>query len=78
MPLACLWDRWSKEGEPDLYSFAAITDEPPPEVAAAGHDRCLRFSVDRPHLGSDAELQQLERLAVGLAPIELLEQPIEH
>jgi len=27
-----------KEG--DLWSFAAITDEPPPEVAAAGHDRC--------------------------------------
>ncbi len=22
-------------------SFAAITDEPPPEVAAAGHDRCI-------------------------------------
>jgi hypothetical protein len=21
--------------------FAAITDEPPPEVAAAGHDRCI-------------------------------------
>jgi putative SOS response-associated peptidase YedK len=24
-----------------LYSFAAITDEPPPEIAAAGHDRCI-------------------------------------
>jgi putative SOS response-associated peptidase YedK len=24
-----------------LLSFAAITDEPPPEVAAAGHDRCI-------------------------------------
>ncbi len=24
-----------------LLSFAAITDEPPPEVAAAGHDRCV-------------------------------------
>ncbi len=23
------------------YSFAAITDEPPPEIAAAGHDRCI-------------------------------------
>jgi len=29
-----------KAVEPDLYSFAAINDEPPPEVAAAGHDRC--------------------------------------
>ena len=27
--------------EPDLWSFAAVTDEPPPEVAAAGHDRCI-------------------------------------
>jgi putative SOS response-associated peptidase YedK len=26
-----------------LRSFAAITDEPPPEVAAAGHDRCPVF-----------------------------------
>jgi putative SOS response-associated peptidase YedK len=24
-----------------LLSFAAITDEPPSEVAAAGHDRCI-------------------------------------
>lgn len=41
MLLACLWSRWSAPGEPDLLSFAAITDEPPPEVAAAGHDRCV-------------------------------------
>jgi len=37
---ACLWDYWQKPGEPDLYSFAAITDEPPPEIAVTGHDRC--------------------------------------
>ena len=41
MLAACLWSRWSAPGEPDLLSFAAITDEPPPEVAAAGHDRCV-------------------------------------
>lgn len=41
MLVACLWSHWRKEGEPDLLSFAAITDEPPPEVAAAGHDRCI-------------------------------------
>jgi putative SOS response-associated peptidase YedK len=41
MLVACLWSRWSKEREPDLLSFSAITDEPPPEVAAAGHDRCI-------------------------------------
>lgn len=28
-------------GEPDLYSFAAITDEPTPEVAATGHQRTI-------------------------------------
>ena len=39
MLVACLWSRWSGRGEPDLYSFAAITDEPPAEVAAAGLDR---------------------------------------
>jgi putative SOS response-associated peptidase YedK len=41
MHVACLWSRWSAPGQPDLLSFAAITDEPPPEIAAAGHDRCI-------------------------------------
>jgi putative SOS response-associated peptidase YedK len=41
MLVACLWDHWESPGEPDLYSFAAITDDPPPEVAATGHNRCL-------------------------------------
>ncbi|WP_263770105.1 SOS response-associated peptidase family protein [Propionivibrio soli] len=41
MHIACLWSRWSGPEEPDLLSFAAITDAPPPEVAAAGHDRCI-------------------------------------
>ncbi|MEW9586731.1 SOS response-associated peptidase family protein [Paraburkholderia sp. DGU8] len=41
MLVACLWSHWKAPGEPDLLSFAAITDEPPPEVAAAGHDRCI-------------------------------------
>jgi putative SOS response-associated peptidase YedK len=56
MLVACLWSHWqdpagqtssghtsSGQGgaEPDLLSFAAITDEPPAEVAAAGHDRCI-------------------------------------
>lgn len=42
MLVACLWS-FSKggDGDADLFSFAAITDEPPPEVAAAGHDRCI-------------------------------------
>jgi putative SOS response-associated peptidase YedK len=41
MLVACLWSRWTETGEPDLLSFAAITGEPPAEVAAAGHDRCI-------------------------------------
>jgi putative SOS response-associated peptidase YedK len=41
MLVACMWSRTPISGEPDLLSFAAITDEPPPEVAAAGHDRCI-------------------------------------
>ena len=40
MYVACLWSHW-QEGNEELDSFAAITDEPPPEVAAAGHDRCI-------------------------------------
>jgi putative SOS response-associated peptidase YedK len=39
--VACLWSKWTGSGEPDLPWFAAITDEPPGEVAAAGHDRCV-------------------------------------
>ena len=38
MLVACLWSFDERAG---LYSFAAITDEPPPEIAAAGHDRCI-------------------------------------
>jgi len=41
MFVAVVWSRWTSPGQPDLLSFAAVTDEPPPEVAAAGHDRCI-------------------------------------
>ena len=41
MYIACLWSHWTRSGEPDLLSFAAITDEPPQEVAEAGHDRMI-------------------------------------
>ncbi|MBK1683934.1 SOS response-associated peptidase family protein [Rhodoferax fermentans] len=41
MLVACLWSHWRGEGESDLDSFAAITDTPPEEVAAVGHDRCI-------------------------------------
>lgn len=41
MLVACLWSHWTAPGQDDLLSFAAITDDPPAEVAAAGHDRCI-------------------------------------
>ena len=43
MYIACLYSHWvdPKGIEPDLWSFAAITDDPEPEVAAAGHDRTV-------------------------------------
>lgn len=41
MIIACLWAKWLGSDGEHLYSFAAITDEPEPEVAAAGHDRTI-------------------------------------
>ena len=42
MLIACLYAEWKDpKGEAPLLSFAAITDEPPAEVAAAGHDRMI-------------------------------------
>lgn len=41
MLVACLWSHWEQAGQPSLDSFAAITDEPPAEVAATGHNRCV-------------------------------------
>ncbi|KVR90036.1 SOS response-associated peptidase family protein [Burkholderia vietnamiensis] len=41
MRVACLWTRTEIQRGDDLWSFAAITDDPPPEVEAAGHDRCI-------------------------------------
>lgn len=41
MQIACLWSHWRGAGQPDLLSFAAITEEAPPEVADVGHDRCI-------------------------------------
>jgi putative SOS response-associated peptidase YedK len=41
MLVACLYGIWNEGQDDELISFAAITDEPPQEVAAAGHDRCI-------------------------------------
>ena len=40
MVIACFWNE-SPEENGHLLSFAAITDDPAPEVAAAGHDRTI-------------------------------------
>ena len=40
MIVACLFSYW-KGGDDSLLSFAAVTDDPPAEIAAAGHDRCI-------------------------------------
>jgi putative SOS response-associated peptidase YedK len=64
MLVACVWSHWTDPTEPDVRGFAAITDDPPPEIAAAGHDRCpiniKRENVDAwlaPQGRSSQELQ---------------------
>lgn len=66
MIVPCIWDRWTKEGQPDLYSFALITDDPPEEVSQAGHDRCPIFlkesNIDRwlrPDVTSEQEIEAI-------------------
>jgi putative SOS response-associated peptidase YedK len=49
MLVACLWDHWSGPSAADLWSFAAVTDEPPPEIAATGHQRCI-IALREPNL----------------------------
>jgi len=59
MLIACLVSEWrDPKGGPPLLSFAAITDEPPAEVAAAGHDRMI-VSLKQQNL--DAWLQPAGR-----------------
>jgi len=66
MLVACLYAEWSDPKEGRLLSFAAVTDEPPPEIKAAGHDRCIinlrEENVEAwltPQGRSDEELQKL-------------------
>jgi putative SOS response-associated peptidase YedK len=50
--LACLW-RYVEDtdDESGFYSFAIITHDPPSEVAAAGHDRCV-VAIKPEHIDS--------------------------
>lgn len=67
MLIACLWSSWTdpKGEHPDLLSFAAITDEPEPEVAAAGHDRTI-INIRPEHvdawLNPSGDLAQLQAI----------------
>jgi putative SOS response-associated peptidase YedK len=66
MLVACLYADWSDPKEGRLLSFAAVTDDPPPEIKAAGHDRCIINLREEnvaawltPQGRSDQELQAL-------------------
>jgi putative SOS response-associated peptidase YedK len=67
MLIACLFAEWSDQKTAEkLLSFAAVTDDPPAEVSATGHDRMvIRLTpenVDRwltPQGRSDDELQSI-------------------
>lgn len=72
MLVACLWSDWSEPGEPPLLSFAAITDEPPAEVSAAGHDRCI-IPIRRENI--DAWLDPRGDLTAAYAILDDRERP---
>lgn len=76
MLVACLWSRWTGPDGEELLSFSAITDEPPPEVAAAGHDRCI-IPIKAENI--DAWLQPAGDLAKSYAILDDRERPFyEH
>jgi putative SOS response-associated peptidase YedK len=68
MLVPCVWDHW-QQGQETLDSFALITDEPPEEVAVAGHDRCP-INLTR----SAAEAWLAPHNATRTALLDLLEQ----
>jgi putative SOS response-associated peptidase YedK len=77
MLVACLWDLWQVPGKPDLYSFAAITDEPPPEIAATGHDRCI-IPLEASAIHTWLDPQGMDRAAL-MALLDRRERPyFEH
>jgi putative SOS response-associated peptidase YedK len=72
MLVACLWDHWQQPGQPNLDSFAAITDDPTPEVAATGHQRTI-ITIQEQYLSEWLAPQTLskERLEQILSDKEL-------
>ena len=65
MIIACLWNE-SPDGDGHLLSFAAITDDPAPEVAAAGHDRTIiqitPENVDRWLMPEGRSIEELQAI----------------
>jgi putative SOS response-associated peptidase YedK len=66
MLIACLWSRWTDPKEPPVSGFAAITDEPPADVAASGHDRCI-INLRPEHIEAwltpqDRSIEELHRI----------------
>ncbi|MEO7773384.1 MAG: SOS response-associated peptidase family protein [Steroidobacteraceae bacterium] len=66
MFIACLYSRWVDPKDGELLSFAAITDEPPAEVAAAGHDRMIvniqQHNIDRWLSPRDQTVEELQAI----------------
>lgn len=61
--IARLWSRWEdKTADDNLDSIASITDEPAPEFAAAGQDRCII-----PTAGANTDSQHLQTPRHGFA-----------
>jgi len=66
MIIACLYSDWGDPETDGFLSFAAVTDDPPPEVEAAGHNRIIinldESAIDSwlsPDGKSLADLQQI-------------------
>ena len=70
--ISYLWDHWTQPGKASLDSFAAITDEPTPEVAATGHQR-TNITIQEQYLSEWLSPQALnkERLEQILSDKEL-------
>ncbi len=66
MHAASLYEIYKHPELGDIRSFSMVTDEPPPEVAAAGHDRCPVFlgydKIDQWLHPAGQTLQQLDEL----------------
>lgn len=66
MHAASLYEIYQHPDLGQIRSFALVTDEPPPEVAAAGHDRCPVFlahnKIDQWLNPGEQTFQQLDEL----------------